>query len=197
MSALLFAFVSSSFSLLCQCLKLSFTSPSPFSGSYLQALLTAVYQWVLDQSLGFPFGISAAPAVPDESSDVHQPWPLGKWADEYKTVWATPEDFLAPLPGGYKEHWWQGWVFHRLFVCGPTAVLCVRLRGKVGSGWVMFSPWIAHPYTWTGFSFPGSQHFSLIFSLIFCPFSMFGLCLTLIKPQASTWLCWVLWRRKN
>lgn len=119
-----FVFVSSSFSPLCQCLKLSFTSASSFSGCYLQPLLTAVYQWVLDQSLGLPVGINAVPAVTDESSDVRLPWPWGKWADEYKTVWAAPEDFLAPLPGGYKEHWWQGWVFHRVSVCGLTAVLC-------------------------------------------------------------------------
>lgn len=72
LTALLFAFVSSSFSPLCQHLKLSFTLASSFSGSSLQALLTAVYQWVLDQSLGFLLGISAVPAVtvPDESCDV-------------------------------------------------------------------------------------------------------------------------------
>lgn len=72
-AALLFALVSSSFSPLCQCLNLSFTSACSFSGPYLQALLAAVYQWVLDQSLGFLVGISAVPAVTDESSDVRQP----------------------------------------------------------------------------------------------------------------------------
>lgn len=49
-------------------------------------------------------------------------------------------------------------------VCGPTAVLCVKLGGQVGNGWEIFSPLIADPYTWTGFSFPGPQHF---FTFIF------------------------------
>lgn len=48
---------------------LFFTSFSLFSGSYLQALLTEIYKWLLEQSLGFPSGISVVPCVKDEYSD--------------------------------------------------------------------------------------------------------------------------------
>lgn len=48
------------------------------------------------------------------------------------------------------------------------------------------SPWTADPDISTGLSFPRPQHFSLPFSLILYPFSMFVLCLTLLKPRALT-----------